>query len=610
MSLKALVGQRIINDVIKSVKVSGEWKALVVDHLAMRVISSCCRMHDIMMEGITIVEDLNKGRESLPLEAIYFITPTEKSIDKVLDDFKDAADLRYTGAHIFFTETCPPELFEKLGSPKGFLSRKIRTLKEVNISFMPIEAQVFSLDAPNAFHELFSASVPEGNRSKMAEVVAEQLATVCATLGENPSIRYHQSSSSAAYVAHALLNRLTAFTADDPSFGEGVNKQHSQLIILDRGFDCISPLLHELTYQAMAYDLLDIQKDVYRYEEKTGGEYQQKEVILDENDEIWKRLRHKHIALVSKEITKLFKDFQDKKKVAIPGKEKDQVSIKDLHLIMKKLPQYQKELNKYRLHLYLADDCMSHYNKAQIEKLCFVEQDFATGFDKDGEKVRDLMRAIVPVLLDKDTSEYNKIRVIILLAIVMQGLSEENMTKLMEHARISDPEKVTLRNMEHLGVSIIQEHTKKKPLPSRKVRQETHFTTSRYVPYIKDIMEDAADNKLDVKQFPYLSARDTGSIGVSGVTSARRGNFGNWHKDKNQTETISGPRLIIFILGGMCYSETRSAYEVTEAYKDTTKNWECIIGSTELITPDNLLGNLVWSCTVCKSLLDFEEEEV
>uniref|UniRef100_A0A8C6VVE1 Syntaxin binding protein 3 n=1 Tax=Nothobranchius furzeri TaxID=105023 RepID=A0A8C6VVE1_NOTFU len=505
------IKETIITDCNKS----GVWKILLLDPFTTKLLSTCCKMSDLMAEKITIVEDLYKIREPVPeMKAIYFMTPTSKSVDAFISDFKTKA--KYKAAYVYFTDYCSDDLFNKM---KLYCAKHIRVCKELNISFMPQEAQVFTCDNPEAFYSIYSPH--SSDKRKTLETLAEQLVTLCATLDEYPGA---QHAFMFFFIASVFLC----------------------LCCLERGFDPVSPILHELTYQAMAYDLTPIKNDIYTYKSKDGSE---KQAQLNDDDMLWVKLRHKHIA---------------------------EISISNLSQLMKKMPSFRKQLNEKTVHLQLAEDCMKAFSD-NVEKICKAEQDLAVGSDADGMKVKDPMRTLLPVLLHP-YSKYDKIRAVLLYIFSLNGTTDENLSKLIQHVKIED-EREFIQNWKELGVPII---TSVSGVPRRDHSQEERYNLSRWIPVIKDVMEDAIENKLDTKDWPHQSQCPAAWNG-SGAVSARQK-----HKPSSQDERRSGSRLIIFIIGGIAYSEMRSAYEVTQA----VKSCEVIIGSSHILTPTGLLDDI------------------
>uniref|UniRef100_A0A8C2D8Y1 Syntaxin binding protein 3 n=1 Tax=Cyprinus carpio TaxID=7962 RepID=A0A8C2D8Y1_CYPCA len=475
---------------------------LILDHFTTRLLSSCCKMSDLMSEDITIVEDLHKNREPVPeMKAIYFMRPTAECIDAFINDFKPKA--KYKAAYVFFTDYCPDDLFDKM---KKNCAKHIKVCKEINISFLPLEAQVSV--SGDAFSLIYSPNSKD--RDQTLEMIADQIVTLCATLDEYPGVRFKKYNPNLNYgkkLAELVDNKLARhYELDDNPNKKG--KTQAQLLIVDRALDPVSPILHELTYQAMAYDLIQIKDNTY-----------------------------------------------------------------DL--------MFPISLPQKTVHLSLAEDLMNHYQK-NVEKLCKAEQDLAVGADAEGQKVKDPMRTLLPVLLHPhDTTD--KIRAVLLYIFSLNGTTAENLNKLIQHVKIED-ERGYILNWEHLGVPILSTPSmfSFRKQSRRDRSDEETYKVSRWTPVIKDLMEDVVENKLEVKDWPYQSECPSVWNGSRAVSARQK------HKGSSPDDLRSGSRLIVFVLGGVTYSEMRCAYEVTHA----NKSCEVIIGSTHILTPRSLLEDI------------------
>eukprot|EP00051_Salpingoeca_urceolata_P015114 m.193556 g.193556 ORF g.193556 m.193556 type:complete len:640 (-) comp18295_c1_seq1:920-2839(-) len=591
-SLKELAREQLLDEVIGSVNPASGWKVLVVDHFALRMISACCRMFDIMDRGVTLVEDIRKSRQPLPkFDGLYLIEPTAENIQLIKKDFSRTP--KYGAVHIFFVDACPDHLIKELASPT--LKRVVKTVTELSLNFVPKEARVFSLDDPRGFYNAYSPL----SRGENTQEIANQLASLCCFLGEKPVVRFSAGRPGTEALAEAVQDRLDVLSSFNPSMSAD-SRRRSQLIVLDRGVDLSAPLVHELTYQAAAYDLLDIDDDdTYQYVfNDARGREQSKRVVLNEQDDVWVQFRHHHLATVFSEITASFEAFRSRS--AIAGSD-DKDNTAALKQTMKELPQFQQQMAKFGLHLSMAEQINRAFTK-DVERATTAEQNVVTGKDGDGHKVGNLVSEISSVLVNRGTSSEEKLRLVILCLLAMNGMKPSDLQQLQHTAKLSESQIAVIENLEHLGATVkVDRVSKRKKKKTRDRKPATEYALSRFVPVVKDIMENAAKYTLDMDEYPCVrdgqqlkpSKRADDDDGGE-LTSARRGGWTKQKKPKNEKLSATArakaekrQRIIIYIVGSVSLNELRSAYEVS-----ASKEVDVFIGSQATLRPRAFLHAL------------------
>lgn len=624
MSVKEILRKRLLQDMIKSVAPS-QWKLVVVDAKSLQILNSVCEIYDILDENVTLVESIERKRQPYTnLEAIYFITPTSDSIDRLIADFQQRP--LYAAANVFFTAALTDKLFQKL--KRNNVSKHIKNLKELFVDFMAFESKVYNFDIPYTFNIFYNPT----RRSEITyeiENISKKLVSLLATLGDYPIIRYYDPNGDrrtiSARVAFQLENELDNLCHLDSSFPPKSNYERSTLIIVDRIMDVSGPLIHEFTYQAMVNDLIGLEGGTKYIQSSISGD---KTVILDEKDPFWNKYRHTHIAETSEEVSKQFNQFLSENKAAssVVNGRQGNASLKDLKDTLQALPQFHELKDKFSVHIDLCQKCNNIFSKNNLSSIAGIEQDLITGLTPDGVVPKNIIMNMVPLLDDPNVDSYDKLRLLLLYIICHDGIPQEDLRKLLQHAHVMNQDVDTISNFSLLGVNLKssvakelspkrgydsmweKEKNKRKSNRNNNNEEET-YELSRYVSTLKYVVEDNIHNMLNTTLFPATKEPPPSSRTVTETeTSALKGTSlrstkPSWAKrsadrDKQKDNTTSapiekedlrkyGPRTIVFVVGGMDYSEMRAMYELSNTY-----NRDIIIGSTHIITPKNFLDSV------------------
>ena len=612
-TLKDYAKFRILNDMIESIKKkSGDtlgYYILVVDPESVKVLSSICGMYDLISYKISTVEQLTLERKRFPnADAIYLISPTKASVDRVLHDFKDPALPQYNFVHLSFMGPLPEELMAQLAQSPGLVPR-IKTLRELNINFLIKESDVFHFGSvPNL--SLYTAK----DSSLWCSTYAEKLLTVCCAFLEVPYIQYYGDSSICKELATTLHRKM----------GELVKKAGKDMrphdprgtvIILDRSYDISAPAMHDYCYEVIIHDLFSVSKenaiDLDNMSKKWADEEEKKlsasdkkVVFLGDKDPLWKNYRFMHIGEVFKKLGTDMKEFAKANKKMDTNTE----DLDKLQEMIATMPGFKETMGSYQSHTKLSSECSKVYKERNYMDLIKLEQQIVTGLDEDGSELdtKKVATAIGRLPLEfKSMSEEDKLR-IYLMYLANYDVPKKEAESFCKEFTNQKYREIIFSKLVWLGHkwpgSELKKPQRKEPKMkredfeiSKQRAEQSKMAEIMYIPKVAKVAMEASRKTLSTDDFPFIGEVPEGygkkQIPKPAGMSIKKGKpaVSIFSEEKGAEDLWSQPRLIIFVIGGMSYQEKTALFKLQQAKKI---NCPITIGSDTIITPKEFIESL------------------
>ncbi|KAF7683307.1 Vacuolar protein sorting-associated protein 45 [Astathelohania contejeani] len=303
----------IYNDILNGILSKGEGlKVLLLDDESKQIISNMLSHSKLLDNDFFLFEMIkNKKRKKMSnISCVVIIRPT--SIKELIEEISDPYYDEYI---VLSTNYLSEDVISDMA--KADVYCVVKEIYEIYIDVYRLDDGLFSV----------SSGVDE-NR------IIDGIFSFFHSMNTAPMIKVMTGSDSLQNIGEMLSKRLKNINFD----------QNSELIMIDRRFDMLTPLVYEWRYQAMAYEYLNYTNGIIKIQDKPFS-------VID--DEFFRAHRFKDINSVTESLTKTIKQLE---------KMQSQITSHD----KKEIPNESIEAH-IRIHKAIINECIKNKELSEIE---------------------------------------------------------------------------------------------------------------------------------------------------------------------------------------------------------------------------------------------------
>lgn len=403
-----------------------KWKVLVYDDFCRDIISPLLKVGDLQKRGVTLHLEIGTARDAVPdVAAIYFIKPTDETIDRVASDMSRRL---YDAFHLNFAQPVPRPLMERLAG-KTLETDSVRQVSKIfdhSCNFVSLEPCLFTLNQSDSYYQMHRPGLKDTQMMLQLEEVAEGIFSVIATLGRVPVIRA-QPGNAAAMIADMVNKKLQQELQNRANyFSSDLAHQRPVLVLLDRQVDLPVMLLHGWTYQALVHETVATRLNHVTCKTANGSTQND----LDSSDVFWMENKSKvfpHAADAMDVATKQYQAdeeaFRNKTSLAGAGGEDGvqlvgEAATRGLTDAIHLIPEMQEKKRRIDIHTNLLTGILQEIKARSLNKLNELELSMMRGGKVDQKELDTL-------LAKESTTDADKLRVAMIKFLTCGGDKEE-----------------------------------------------------------------------------------------------------------------------------------------------------------------------------------------